>query len=113
MRSLVPLKRQYNVNMGEDVNQLKFTCKHCNCFVTCSNRSGELRYITFLHSGMYNLRLYPVELVSDHFYFQCPSRTKIKRICKNILKEGNGGHKYLMPKYLRDNNFEFLRIYGS
>ena len=50
--SLVPPVKHYFLNMEEDDNQLKITRQHCNMFVTCKDRSGELLYITFLHSGL-------------------------------------------------------------
>ena len=41
---------------------------------------------------MYNLGLYPEYLVPEHFYFQWPDRTKIKRMYHKIFKAGNGDH---------------------
>ena len=95
--------------MEEDYNQLKITCKIHIGFVTCSGRSGELIYITFLHYGMSTLGLYTEELVSENFYFQWPSRTKMQHLYQNILKESNGDHKYLRCPDIRDNNFEVMR----
>ena len=59
MPSLVPPIKHYNVNMVEYYNQFKITCQRFNGFVTCSGRSGELLYVTFLHAGMSTLVLYP------------------------------------------------------
>ena len=78
MSSLVALVKHYFVTMEEDDNKLRITHQHCNGFVTCSGRSVELIYTTFIHAGMYTLGLYPDEIVSETFYFRWPSRTKIK-----------------------------------
>ena len=72
--------------MEEDSIQFKITCKRCNDFVTCSGMSGEIIYITFLHSGMSTLGLYHEELIPENFYFQWPARNKIQLIYKRVLK---------------------------
>ena len=53
--------------------------------------------------------LHPVEHEPQNFYFQRPAITKMQRICQNILKEGNGDHKYLRCQNIWDNNFEVMR----
>ena len=70
--------------MEEDDNQLKITCKHCNGFVTCSGRSGELIYINFIHYSMSTIVLYPGEIVPENDYFQWTSRAKMQRIYKKL-----------------------------
>ena len=77
--SLVLLVKHYFVTTEEDYNQLKITYQHFNGFVTCYGRSGELLYITFLHSEMSTFGPYPEELVPEKLYFQWPARTKIQR----------------------------------
>ena len=74
--------------MEDDDNQFKIACQCYNGFVTCYDRSGELIYTTFLHSSMYTIGLYPEDLFPENFYFQWPVRTKMKRICQRLLKEG-------------------------
>ena len=69
--------------MEEDNNKLKIAFQRCNGFVTCSGRSVELIYITFIHAGMYTLGLYPEENVTETFYFLWPSRTEIKLMCNS------------------------------
>ena len=59
---------------------------------------------------MSTLGLYPEDLDLEIFYFQWPGRTKIQCIYKSLLKEGNGGHKYLRFPYLSDKKFEVLRV---
>ena len=106
--SLVPLVKYYFATMEEADNQLKITCQHCNGFVICKGRSTELVYITFLHSGLSIIGIYPDELVQESFYFQCNSRTKMQRMYQMILKEGNDDYTYLRRQYLGDNNFEVV-----
>ena len=62
----------------------------------CKGRSVEPLYITFPHSGLFTLGLYPEYIDTDNFYFQWPSRTKMQRLY------------HLRSPYLRDNNFEVL-----
>ena len=107
--SFVPLVKNYHVNYEEDDKPIEIACKHCNGFVRFSGRSGELLYINFIHADMYTIGLYPGELVPENFYFLWPSRTKMQRIYKRLLKEGNGYHKYLRCSDLQDKNFEILR----
>ena len=73
--------------MEEYCNQFKITCKHCNVFVTCSCKSGELLYITFLHAIMSTLRPYPEELVPETFSLQWPARTKMQRFIRIFWKK--------------------------
>ena len=77
LHSLLHLVKHYFVTIEEDNNKFKMNCKRCNGFVTCKVRSGELLYITFIHSGLSTLGLYPEELDPENFYFQWPTRTKI------------------------------------
>ena len=55
------------------------------------------------------LGLYLEELDPEHFFFQWYGRTKLHRIYKRLLKEVNGGHKYLRYPDLIDKNLEVLR----
>ena len=71
-------------------------------------RSVKLLYITFLHSVLSNLVLYPEELDPEIFYFQWPVRTKIERMYQNILKEDNVDHNFLRCSYLQEKNFEVM-----
>ena len=87
---------------------IKITCQCCNGFVRFSGRSEEILYITFICAGMSTLGLYPEELVTENFYFKWPTRTKMKLMYQNILKEGNGDHKYLRCIDLCYENFEVL-----
>ena len=68
----------------------------------------ELIYIIFLHSGISTLGLYPEEIVSKHFFFQWPARTKILCMYQNMFKEVNGDQRYLIFPDLLYNNFEVL-----
>ena len=61
--SLVPTLKLHNLNMEENYNQFKFTCQYCNGFVTCSGRSVEMIYITFLCAEISTLWIYLEELV--------------------------------------------------
>ena len=81
-------------------NQLRITFQSCNGFVTCSGRSGELLYITFLRSGMSTIGLYPEYLVPEIFYFQLPSIKKNQSLHQKLLKEVNGDEKLLKFPYL-------------
>ena len=54
---------------------------------------------------MSTLGLYPEELVPENLYFQLPARTKVQHMYQNILKEGNGDHKYLRCLDLRETKF--------
>ena len=65
--------------MEEDDNKLKITCQCCNGFVTCSVRSEEMFYITFIHSGMSTLGIYPEVL---YVLAGQVSNTKMKFIYK-------------------------------
>ena len=64
--------------MEDDENQPKTTCQCCNDFLTCLGRSRELLYIKFLYNVMYNLGIYPEELVTENFYFKWSARTKYR-----------------------------------
>ena len=57
---------------------------------------------------MFNIGLYPEEIVPEHFHFQWPDITKMQYIHKSILKEDNDDHKYLKCPYLRDKTFEVI-----
>ena len=96
MHSLMTLLKHYNVTTEMDDNQFKIICQDCNGFVTFSGRSGELIYIIFIRTLMYSIGIYLGDLVQENYYFKWPARTKTELIYKNILKEGNGDHKYLM-----------------
>ena len=63
LRSLVPNVKHYFMTMEEDGNQFKIICQCCTVVVTCSGRSGELLYITFIRSIMSTLVIYPEDLV--------------------------------------------------
>ena len=65
MFSLLPLVKQYNATMKEEDNQFKITCQCCNDFVTCSGMSGELLNITFIHSRISTLGIYPEEFAPE------------------------------------------------
>ena len=80
--------------MEDDDALFKITCQYCNVFVTCKGSSGELIYITFLHSGLYTRALYPEYIDCVNFYFQWPARTKIQRMYQKLLKEGNVNKKF-------------------
>ena len=80
--------------MEEDDNTFKTTCQFCNGFVTCSGRSEELLYITFLRYGISTLGLYPEELVPENYDLWWPVRSKIQHIYQSLLKEVNCDHKY-------------------
>ena len=95
--------------MEEHDTVLKITCQICNDFVTCKGRSRELLYTNFIHSGWSSFVIYTEEFDPKHFYFQWPSRKKTQRMYQNLLKEGNGYHKYLSCLDLQDNNFEVVR----
>ena len=73
--------------MEEDDNQLKTTCQHCNGFITCKVRSGELIYIKFLHSGLSTIGLYPEEFDPENFYFQRPLRIKCNTCIRGFLNK--------------------------
>ena len=45
------------------------TFQHCNGFVTCKGRSGELLYTTFIDSRLYTLSLYPEEFIQKFSIF--------------------------------------------
>ena len=62
--------------MWEDDNQFKITCQLCNGFVTCSDSSGDLLYITFINYGIYTLGIYPEELVPEITTFFFPLELK-------------------------------------
>ena len=94
MRSLATLVKHYLVTMEEDDTLLKITCQRCNVFVTFKGRSGELLYIFFLNYGFYTLVLYLEELDQENFNFQWPVK-KMQHMYQNLLKEGNGDHKFL------------------
>ena len=68
--SFVLLAKHYFLTMEEDDSQSKITCQRCNGFVTCSGRSSELLYITFICDGFSALGIYPEELDPGIFYFQ-------------------------------------------
>ena len=93
MRSLVTLVKHYFVTMKEDDNIFKINRQRCNGFVTCKGRSGELIYITFLQDGLSANVLYPEDIDDENVYFQWTAR-KMQRTHQNILKEGNGDHKF-------------------
>ena len=86
--------------MEEDGNQFKITCQSCNDFVACSGSKVELLYITFLHSGLSTLGLYPEDIISEILCFQWPAKTEMQNLYQNLLKEGNGDQKYLRWSYL-------------
>ena len=109
MCSLVTPVNQYFVTMEEDGNQFKITCQHCNDFVTCSGSSVDLLYITFLHSGISTLGLYPEDIISEILCFQWPSETKMQSLYQNILEKGNGYQKCSRWPDLLENNFAVLR----
>ena len=62
--------------MEEDDNQLEFICQLYNGFVTSSGRSRELLYITFLHSGISTLGIYPEYPVPNNTTFILLSKIK-------------------------------------
>ena len=70
------LVKNYNVTMEEDDNQLEFICQLYNGFVTSSGRSRELLYITFLHSGISTLGIYPEYPVPNNTTFIVLSKIK-------------------------------------
>ena len=72
------------MTMEEEDNQFNINIQCCDCFVTCSGRSGDLLYITFLHSGMSTIGIYPGDIVPEVFYFWRPVRTKMQRMYQNF-----------------------------
>ena len=90
------------------LKSVNITCDCCDGFVTCSGRSGELLYITFIHSVLSTIGLYSEELAPENFSFQWPDRTQTQLTHQKILKEGNGDQKYLRCIDIQDNNFEVM-----
>ena len=78
------------MTLEEDGNKFKISCQHYDDFVICSDNSGELIYMSFLHYRTYTLELYPEKLSTENLYFRWPNRTIIQRIYLRLLKEGNG-----------------------
>ena len=100
MSSFGPLVNHYYVDLKDNDIELKKICRPCNCFAKFSGTSGEILYIKFIHSAMYTIGPYPEDIDLENFYFNPPSRTKMKCIYQSILREGNGDHKYLRFTYL-------------
>ena len=69
MCSLATLVKNDFLTTEENDNQLKITCQHYNCFVTCTVRSVEILYITCIHSRLPNIGLYPEEIDPENFFF--------------------------------------------
>ena len=78
--------KKYHVTMEEYNNQFKITCQHCNGFVTCFDRSVEILYITFLHSVISTIVLYPEDLVTENFYLQLLEINKMQCMYQSIFK---------------------------
>ena len=60
---------------------------------------------------MSTLRLEPEDIISEIYYFQLPSGTKMLCIYEELLKEGDVDHKYLRFPDLRYKGFDILRSY--
>ena len=91
--SLVPLVKHYFVNVKEDDTIFKITCQHCNGFVTCFDRSGEILYITFLQ----NTYIYVL-------YFSSERLPKVEIFCNKIFRVQSKSRHLRMEK----GNIEYL-----
>ena len=95
--SFVTLVKYYHVTYVDDDNKpFKINCQICNDFLTCAGKSGDILYIAFLHAGMSTIGIYPEDINTENFFFQCTVRTTTHHIYHRLLKEENGNHKYLM-----------------
>ena len=64
--SFVPLVKYYNLTYEEDNKPLKINCRLFDGFFTCSEKSGELLYITFIHDEMSTLGIYSEDIVPEN-----------------------------------------------
>ena len=94
------------MTLEDDDKPFKTTCKQYIGFLIFSGKIGELLYIIFIHAGVYNIGLYPKDIVPENFHCHWPGRTKTKRIYQRLLKEVNANHRYLRCTDLRNKNFE-------
>ena len=69
--------KHYNVTYEEDNKPLKINCRLFDGFFTCSEKSGELLYITFTHAVLYTLGINTEDIDPKNFYFQWPATTKM------------------------------------
>ena len=87
LRSFMPLVKQRHFNyVGDDDKLFKIAFKCYNGFLRCANKSVELIYITFLHSGMSTLGIFPADLNPVIFFFRWHDRTKINHIYHRLFK---------------------------
>ena len=62
--------KYYYIDLVDDDKKIfKITCKHCNGYIQCAEKSGEMLYINFIHTGMTSLGLSPEEIYPDNFFF--------------------------------------------